>query len=98
MVNDDGSTLLDDIAGHGWRLFLDGRQVAAPDLAPALATPVVIGGQGLRERDRVVANWFDRQQCVAALVRPDHYVYTVLKSLDELSPVLRDLSDRLRGS
>jgi 3-(3-hydroxy-phenyl)propionate hydroxylase len=98
IVNDDGSTLLDDIAGHGWRLFLDGRQVAAPDLAPALATPVVIGGQGLRERDRVVANWFDRQQCVAALVRPDHYVYTVLKSLDELSPVLRDLSDRLRGS
>jgi 3-(3-hydroxy-phenyl)propionate hydroxylase len=92
------STLLDDIVGHGWRLFLDGRQVGTPDFGQALATPVVIGGRGLAERDGVVADWFDRQQCVAALVRPDHYVYTVLRSLDELRPVLRALSDRLRGS
>jgi hypothetical protein len=64
----------------------------------AMATRVVIGGKGLGERDGVGANWFDRQQCVAALVRPDHYVYTVLKSLDELCPVLRDLSDQHSGS
>ena len=94
----EGSTLLDDIVGHGWRLFLDGRQVGAPDLDQALVTPVVIGGPGLPERDGVVANWFDRQQCVAALVRPDHYVYTILRSLDESRPILRALSDQLRGS
>jgi hypothetical protein len=63
-----------------------------------LATPVGIGGKGLAERDGVVANWFDRHRCVAALVRPDHYVYTGLKSLDELRPVLRDLSEQLSGS
>ena len=91
----EGSTLLDDIVGHGWRLFLDGRQVGTPNFDDALARPVVIGGRGLAERDGVVANWFDRQQCVAALVRPDHYVYTVLRSCDELRPALRGLSDRL---
>jgi 3-(3-hydroxy-phenyl)propionate hydroxylase len=98
IVAPEGSTLLDDIVGHGWRLFLDGRQAASPDLDEALVTPVVIGGQGLAERDGVVANWFDRHQCAAALVRPDHYVYTILRSLDESRPVLRALSDRLRGS
>jgi 3-(3-hydroxy-phenyl)propionate hydroxylase len=98
IVSPQGSTLLDDIVGHEWRLFLDGRQVSTPDLDQALVTPVVIGGPGLPERDGVVANWFDRQQCVAALVRPDHYVYTVLRSLDESRPVLRALSDHLRGS
>jgi 3-(3-hydroxy-phenyl)propionate hydroxylase len=98
IISPEGSTLLDDIVGPGWRLFLDGRQVGTSDLDEALITPVVIGGQRLAERDGVVANWFDRHQCVAALVRPDHYVYAVLKSLDELRPVLRDLSDQLRGS
>jgi 3-(3-hydroxy-phenyl)propionate hydroxylase len=94
----ESSTLLDDIVGHGWRLFLDGRQVDTPNLDEALVTPVVIGGRGLAERDGVVANWFDRHQCVAALVRPDHYVYTGLKSLDDLLPTLRAFSDHLRGS
>ncbi len=94
----EGSTLLDDMVGHGWRLFLDGRQVDASELEQALVTAVVIGGRGLSERDGVVANWFDRQQCVAALVRPDHYVYTVLRSLDETRPVLQAVSNELRGS
>ena len=67
-----------------------------PVLDLSLVTPVVIGGPGLAERDGVVANWFDRQQCVAALVRPDHYVYTVLSSLEESRPVLRTLTDHLR--
>ena len=98
ILSPEGSTLLDDIVGHGWRLFLDGRQVNTPDLDQSLVTPVVIGGPGLAERDGVVANWFDRQQCVAALVRPDHYVYAVLRSLEESRPVLRALSDQLRGS
>ena len=98
ILSSHGAALLDDIVGHGWRLFLDGRQVGAPDLDRKLATPVVIGGPGLSERDGVVANWFDRQQCVAALVRPDHYVYTSLRSLDELHLVLRALSHRLLAS
>jgi 3-(3-hydroxy-phenyl)propionate hydroxylase len=97
ILSPEGSTLLDDIVGNGWRLFLDGRQVDAADLEQGLATPVVIGGPGLPERDGVVANWFDRQHCVAALVRPDHYVYTVLRSLDESRPVLQALSDKLRS-
>jgi 3-(3-hydroxy-phenyl)propionate hydroxylase len=99
IVSSQGAILLDDIVGHGWRLFLDGRQVGAPqDLDQALVTPVVIGGPGLSERDGVVANWFDREQCVAALVRPDHYVYTALRSLEEAHPVLRALSHQLRSA
>jgi 3-(3-hydroxy-phenyl)propionate hydroxylase len=98
IVSAEGSTLLDNITGYGWRLFLDGRQLQKPDLPQTWITPVVIGGPGLRERDGVVAAWFDRQPCVAALVRPDHYVYAVLASLDECGPILQVLTEQLRNS
>jgi 3-(3-hydroxy-phenyl)propionate hydroxylase len=36
------------------------------------------GGRGLRVVGREsLPGWFDRHQCAAAIVRPDHYVYGV---------------------
>ncbi len=65
---------MDALLGGGWRLVLrDAKPAAAPTAAPpglrSLALPT------LQEADGVLAAWFDRHQCLAALVRPDHYVF-----------------------
>ncbi len=87
-----GSRLLDAVIGTGWRLILDGRRtcVIAPDIARVLATLDVTvcaiapasGAQAdhrhtVTEQDGIMAAWFDRHACRAAIVRPDHYVYGV---------------------
>jgi 3-(3-hydroxy-phenyl)propionate hydroxylase len=61
--------LMDDVAGSGFRVFR--RESFLP--AGALA-----------ESDGVVAGWFERNRCSAALVRPDHYVYGVARDAAEL--------------
>jgi 3-(3-hydroxy-phenyl)propionate hydroxylase len=49
------------------------------------------GGSGLRVVGRAsLPGWFDRHQCAAAIVRPDHYVYGVAQDDAEL--------DRLRSA
>jgi 3-(3-hydroxy-phenyl)propionate hydroxylase len=67
-----GGHLLDERTGNGWRLMLADGQ-----------SPTDAGWHGLRvvrfdrkrERDGVAAGWFRRNECVAALVRPDNYVF-----------------------
>ena len=66
---------MDDIAGHGWRL------VTAPGIdAPAgewLPKLTVMAIRGSEDVDGVATAWFRRSGCVAALVRPDNYVFGV---------------------
>ncbi|CCE01623.1 bifunctional 3-(3-hydroxy-phenyl)propionate/3-hydroxycinnamic acid hydroxylase [Bradyrhizobium sp. STM 3809] len=97
IVSDGGRALLDTIAGSGWRLVRDGRADIAHDAAPPPAgiTAVTIGGSGLQEESGVVARWFERHGCCAALVRPDHYVYGVARDAPELTALLGELHDRL---
>jgi 3-(3-hydroxy-phenyl)propionate hydroxylase len=71
----DGQRLLDEIAGHGWRLVLDGRKAPPEALAAIGISVITVGGDGLQERDAILARWFDAKECSAALVRPDHYVF-----------------------
>jgi 3-(3-hydroxy-phenyl)propionate hydroxylase len=87
---------MDDVVGHGWRLVIDGRKVTVPvELSPSPVTSVIIGGPGLREQDAILSTWFDRHNCVAAVVRPDHYVYGVVERVEEIAPVLAILRNRL---
>ena len=84
-----GDKLLDDVVGCGLRLFLDAAidasQVAAlPAVRLCAAQVVQIGGTGWVERDGIVAAWFARHRAVAALVRPDHYVYGVASTVEEI--------------
>jgi 3-(3-hydroxy-phenyl)propionate hydroxylase len=66
---------MDDVAGHGWRLVLAaGLELPEGDLMPGL-TVVALGEAD--DAEGVVTNWFQRHECVAALVRPDNYVYGV---------------------
>jgi 3-(3-hydroxy-phenyl)propionate hydroxylase len=74
----DGGALMDHECGTGWRLVLDASQVS-PDggFGPAAVgvTVVALGRDGTREAEGVVAAWMRRHRCVAALIRPDHYVF-----------------------
>ena len=97
MVMHQGRTgLLDDIAGAGLRLVT--RDAAAlPALRCAPARVIHIGASGsaplagamsVIEADDIVTRWFTRHGACAALVRPDHYVYGVAATPDDIEPLI----------
>lgn len=96
LLEDGKCARMDDVAGYGWRLVLS-PSLVTPSASPDL-TAIRIGGSGSVEADRVAANWFDRHQCGAALVRPDHYVYAVASDDDQLASMLADWRHRCSGS
>jgi 3-(3-hydroxy-phenyl)propionate hydroxylase len=106
-----GRRLLDGVAGTGWRLVLDARSApditdSAQTAMQKLGVrrihigspehqPKADEGAALEE-DGVVAAWFDRHGCRAAIVRPDHYVFGVVQDGAALEKMLSDLSMRLQ--
>jgi len=48
------------------------------------------------EESGVVARWFGRHQCAAAIVRPDHYVFGVSTDATSLAAMMSELSSRLQ--
>ena len=71
----NGRALLDDVTGHGWRLFVrDARpdDHAAAALAPLDVTVVDVGAVA---DDGTLQRWLDERGARAALVRPDFYVF-----------------------
>jgi 3-(3-hydroxy-phenyl)propionate hydroxylase len=75
----------------------------SPDLRAILTRldirPIRIGPSAddvLTEEDGVLAAWFDRHGCHAAVVRPDHYVFGVASETSALDALLTDLAERLR--
>jgi 3-(3-hydroxy-phenyl)propionate hydroxylase len=101
----EGRRRLDSIAGAGWRLVLDTRSELelSPDLQAIMTRldirPIRIGPAAddvLTEEDGVLAAWFDRHDCRAAIVRPDHYVFGVASETSALDALLTDLAERLR--
>jgi 3-(3-hydroxy-phenyl)propionate hydroxylase len=71
-----GRARMDVLAGGGWRLVLAPGVQAGQPPQPGLKL-LRLGQDGLHECDGVATAWFQRHGCVAALVRPDHYVYGV---------------------
>ena len=97
---EDGRQRLDAVIGTGWRLVTDGRRpgvfetdgaithvsVAADGDTPA--SPRAGPGTTVVELENILGGWFDRHACYAALVRPDHYVYGVAASPDDVADLL----------
>ena len=88
---------MDDVLGCGWRLVLDRHADAGLlQLARAQARPGLrvaqLGTPELAETEGVLQNWFERQGCSAALVRPDHYVYGVASDARQLATQLAALA------
>lgn len=88
---------MDDVLGSGWLLVLDRHadaallQQARVQARPGL-TVVQLGTPGCTETEGVLARWFERQGCSAALVRPDHYVYGVASDAQQLAAQLASLA------
>lgn len=106
-----GRRLLDVAAGTGWRLVLDQRRAPdlsddaraqITRLAMRLIRVTTAGAAGpsdldtVTEEDGVLAAWFDRHDCRAAIVRPDHYVFGVANDDDVLGEMLAGLATRLQ--
>jgi 3-(3-hydroxy-phenyl)propionate hydroxylase len=87
---DGGRARLDTLAGHGWRLVL-APGYPAPAHNPTGGTPwtlVPLGTPGWTECDGVAASWFQKHQVLAALVRPDNYVYGSAADANSLAVLL----------
>ena len=111
MVAHQGRTgLLDDIAGAGLRLITrDAAALPAPhSTLPALhAAPArvihigasesapVAGAMSVIEADNIVTRWFARHDACAALVRPDHYVYGVAATPEEIEPLIAEFNNMM---
>ena len=107
-----GRHLLDAVAGTGWRLVLDARNALdlTAELRANLILlgmrPIRVGSSDTadqagndtvaEEEDGVLAAWFDRHGCRAAIVRPDHYVFGVANDKGALGEMLSDLATRLQ--
>ncbi|WP_315837059.1 bifunctional 3-(3-hydroxy-phenyl)propionate/3-hydroxycinnamic acid hydroxylase [Bradyrhizobium prioriisuperbiae] len=106
-----GRRLLDAAAGTGWRLVLDERSapdITADVRADLIRLGVRLirvhaaeaadraGHDAVAEEDGVLAAWFDRHGCRAAIVRPDHYVFGVASNEAALGTLLTGLAERLQ--
>ena len=93
-----GGRRMDDVAGCGWRLVLaPGIEHATPAPArPGHAGWSVVALGAADDADGVAADWFRRHECVAALVRPDHYVFGVARTEREVTALLREAQARLQ--
>jgi len=102
-----GPALMDEIVGYGWRIISNVDIAAIPAAIRSLATRVgklvCFGGSNvislspeksefsLSEVDGVVEKWFRQHDCIAVVVRPDHYVFGAVKALDDLPELLAGL-------
>jgi 3-(3-hydroxy-phenyl)propionate hydroxylase len=88
-----GGKRMDEVVGNGWRLVL-ARGTPSPSALPPLPGLAVLSLDLHAETEGVAADWFRRNDCSAALVRPDNYVYGtcgqagVRALLDEAASVL----------
>lgn len=106
-----GPALLDELAGTGWRIVTDLRTAQLPPGLLAVAEKVGMlvsipsdaagfssGPHRMQadELDGVLARWFARHGCHAAVVRPDHYVYGVADDGRTLYDLVAHLANTLR--
>jgi 3-(3-hydroxy-phenyl)propionate hydroxylase len=84
--------LMDQAIGGGWRLVL---APGAEALARVPAGIRVLNLAVTPEADGVVAQWMQRHQCQAALVRPDHYVFGTATGAAATQALLADWRERL---
>jgi 3-(3-hydroxy-phenyl)propionate hydroxylase len=102
--------LLDDLAGTGFRIVTREREHAEAALGPARRlhasvirmapeAPVLRrdadGVLSVTETDGVLAGWFARHDCATAIVRPDHYVYGVAATAEQVRGRLDTLAAEL---
>lgn len=87
---------LDTLAGTGWRLVVSASADkallhGAVSAKSPLMTVVDMAEPDFQEVDGVLSSWFSQHECMAAIIRPDHYVYGVASSAETLTAQLDTL-------
>jgi 3-(3-hydroxy-phenyl)propionate hydroxylase len=87
---------LDTLAGTGWRLVVSASADkallhSAVSAKSPLMTVVDMAEPDFQEVDGVLVSWFSQHECMAAIVRPDHYVYGIASSAETLTAQLDTL-------
>jgi 3-(3-hydroxy-phenyl)propionate hydroxylase/flavoprotein hydroxylase len=109
LVSSAGKTgLLDDVVGTGWLIVAKGPEAlsglsdsqrqawqAMGGSAAVFNLLAIVGGGDLSDTGGVYTRWFDTTGAVAAIVRPDSYVYGLAKSGAELGSLLSQLTETL---
>jgi len=84
---------MDEVAGHGWRLVL------APDVAWQPVDPMeglaIVALTDADDAEGVATGWLRRHECVAALVRPDHYVFGVAPGAGDIAALCEEAGEAL---
>lgn len=103
------TALFDDIAGTGWQIVVADkaalRALTTEDLdawhslggkETLFALNDMVGGGDLWDTNGVYGRWFAETGAVAAVVRPDSYVYGLAENPEELAALLRSVVAALR--
>jgi 3-(3-hydroxy-phenyl)propionate hydroxylase/flavoprotein hydroxylase len=98
------TALFDEIAGTGWLVVADGPQVLSGIAEGDRTAFTEIGGKevifGLTsmfdgapvsDTAGVYTRWFAAHECVAAIVRPDGYVFGLARDAAELAGLAKEL-------
>jgi 3-(3-hydroxy-phenyl)propionate hydroxylase len=64
---------MDDYWGYGWRLILLTKLLDVE--VPNTMTAHCLDSEALREEHGLMAAWLNKHGAIAALIRPDHYVF-----------------------
>lgn len=84
---------MDDVYPAGWQVVFNAHvssdflRAANHHHLPSLTT-LTLGTPGLTEAEGVLAKWFASHAVEAVIVRPDHYIYGVCHTPEELSTQL----------
>ncbi|MFC8797796.1 bifunctional 3-(3-hydroxy-phenyl)propionate/3-hydroxycinnamic acid hydroxylase [Promicromonospora sp. NPDC057138] len=102
------TALFDDVVGTGWLLVVDGAATIATLADDTRAAFRALGGRevvfgfasmfepaDLSDTGGIYSRWFAVTGCVAAIVRPDSYIYALASDVDELSTLTKDLLGQL---
>jgi len=80
----------DQLAGDGWLLVRRPGLAHGADAAAGRLKPHTLQLPEAAEPDGLLAAWFERNGCVAALVRPDRYVFGTAERIEDEEGLVRE--------
>jgi 3-(3-hydroxy-phenyl)propionate hydroxylase len=90
---------MDDVVGTKWRLITISKEFsqADPRLVNKIGIRTLSLNDALVESDDLLANWLNQHAAIAAIIRPDNYVYATAANqqcLEKLQDELFDILDK----
>lgn len=87
---------MDHHFGYGWRIIAD-EQLRFHAAISGMDV-ITLGSRGFTETEGVAADWMRQHDCLAVLLRPDHYVYGDAVTPDALRRLVEGWRREMNGS